>query len=508
MKTAIPVVLILVTLATSTTAQEPFDGETLISVVNSTETYLIDIDQNVIQTWHGAAAPAAFAYMFADGSILRPCHDTNGYFGGGGVGRRIQVIDTNDVVIWDYYFSTATYQQHHDVEPMPNGNVLVIAWELKTEAEAIAAGRQSVTSEMWPTMIAEIEPVGATGGNIVWEWHLWDHLIQDADPAKDNYGVIADHPELVDVNFGSVGSYSWDHANAIDYNPDLDQIVISVRKMSEIWIIDHSTTTEEAAGHTGGNSGRGGDLLYRWGNPQVYGRGTADDQYYFGVHGANWIDPGLPGEGAILTFNNGNRPGSGNDYSSVEEIVPPMDGNNNYIIDAGEPFGPDAPAWVYQNPPGFYSMNRAGAFRMPNGNTLICDTDGHTVFEVTPAGATVWIYLTPGGVHRAPRYWYHLTAVGETQSYTARLHDSRPNPFNPQTTIAFDIAAPGRVTLEVFDTSGTLVATLVDDELETGPHEVVWRGRDQSGQPVSSGVYFCRLSAPGSVQSNKIVLIK
>ena len=83
----------------------------------------------------------------------------------------------------------------------------------------IAAGRVNTFGEMWPTAIFEVEPSGPTGGNVVWEWHLWDHLIQDADPTKENYGVVGDHPELMDVNLGEVsgiGGGDWDHANAID----------------------------------------------------------------------------------------------------------------------------------------------------------------------------------------------------------------------------------------------------------------------------------------------------
>ncbi len=91
---------------------------------------------------------------------------------------------------------------------------------------------------------------------IVWEWYAWDHLIQDYNASKENYGVVGDHPELIDINYGISSSLSdWLHANSIDYNEKFDQILISVHNFNEIWVIDHSTTLEEAAGHTGGRVG-------------------------------------------------------------------------------------------------------------------------------------------------------------------------------------------------------------------------------------------------------------
>ncbi len=396
-------------LSVSVRAQEPFEGRTLITPMNSSDTFLLDMDENILTTWHGANTPASFAYMFSDGSILRPCKDNGGQFEGGGTGGRLQKIDASDTVVWDFFFSDYDHQQHHDIEPMPNGNVLLIAWERKTQQEAIDAGRQSISGEMWPTLIVEVEPVGSTGGNIVWEWHLWDHLIQDADAMKENYGVIADHPELLDINTGSLGPQNqgdWLHVNAIDYNEQLDQILFSSRAINEFYIIDHSTTMAEAAGHTGGNSGKGGDLLYRWGNPQVYDRGSSSDQHFYVVHGVNWIDDGLPGEGNILAFNNGDRPGPGNDYSTVDEIVPPVEGDGNYTIGAGVAFGPSAPTWSYGGPGWYAGETQCGAYRLPNGNTLICAAQSGYVFEVTESGTTVWDYDHPAGVARAPRYWH------------------------------------------------------------------------------------------------------
>ena len=78
------------------------------------------------------------------------------------------------------------------------------------------------------------------------------------------------------------------HANGIDYNADLDQIVLSFREVSEFWVIDHNTTTEEAAGPAG-------DLLYRWGNPEAYDRGKPADRQLFFQHDAKWVPDGTPG---------------------------------------------------------------------------------------------------------------------------------------------------------------------------------------------------------------------
>ncbi|MFC1573215.1 aryl-sulfate sulfotransferase, partial [Candidatus Eisenbacteria bacterium] len=291
-------------LSSPLSAQEPYEGETLVSPMTTTTTHLIDMDGASHKTWHGADRPASMAYLLADGSILRPCRHPEGAFMGAAAGGRVQRIDADDTVVWDYLFSTDDYQQHHDIEPMPNGNVLVVAWERKTNVEAIAAGRQGISGEMWPTLIAEIEPVGATSGTVVWEWHAWDHLIQDADPIKPGYGVIADHPELIDINYGSLPPTGgdWLHINAIDYDPVYDQIIFCSRPFGEIFVIDHSTTSEEVAGHTGGSSGMGGDILYRWGNPQAYDRGSSGDQYFFAPHGATWINSYMPGAGNILVY--------------------------------------------------------------------------------------------------------------------------------------------------------------------------------------------------------------
>jgi hypothetical protein len=294
---------------------------------------------------------------------------------------------------------------HHDITPLPNGNVLMLVVEKKTYAEVLAAGFNPAllhpdvagNGYMLPDSVVEIQPTRPRGGIVVWEWHVWDHLIQNFDPTKNNYGVVSDHPELVNVNGWVEGNNGimpfWNHMNSIAYNPELDQIVLSVRGSSELWVLDHGTTTAQAAGHTGGTRGKGGDLLYRWGNPVNYGRGTAANQMLFDQHDAQWIDPDCPGAGNFLIFNNG----IGRNYSTVDEMIPPLLTNGLYSIAAGSAYGPTALTWTYAATPpsSMYSEAISGAQRLPNGNTLMCDGVHGILTEVTAAGEIVWRYVCP-----------------------------------------------------------------------------------------------------------------
>jgi hypothetical protein len=382
--------------------ERAFDGYTLLAPKHYTMTYLIDNDGRVVRSWESSYEPGQSAYLLENGHLLRACFVKEVRLTGGGEGGRIEEYDWDGNLVWEFDYSTDDYVSHHDIEPLPNGNVLVLAVEKKSYQEVIAAGFNPSllhadvehNGYLLPDYIIEVEPTLPAGGNIVWEWHVWDHLIQDHDPTKDNYGVVADHPELADAN-GSGGAIRpfWNHMNSIDYNEQLDQIILSVRGNSEVWVIDHSTTTAEAAAHSGGNSGQGGDLLYRWGNPATYRAGDASDQMLFDQHDAQWIEPRYPGAGNILIFNNG----LGRGYSSVDEIEPPVDENGHYSRVAGAAYGPEAPVWTYQadSPADLYSEAISGAQRLPNSNTLICDGVHGVLIEVTRNGEVVWKYVNP-----------------------------------------------------------------------------------------------------------------
>jgi len=381
-----------------------FAGYTLVSPLQSKSTFLIDMNGLVVKTWATDSTPSSIAYLLDSGDLLRSGLAPNPPFGQtAGGGGKMQEFDWNGDLVWDFSWGNATATQHHDFTRLPNGNILMLVKEKKTAAEAIAAGRIPSTvegTEVQPDSLVEIRPSGKTGGDVVWEWHLWDHLIQDNDKEKANYGEVAAHPERVDINYNVVAGRraapDWTHFNAVSYNADLDQVLVSLRNFSEIWIIDHGTTTKEAAGGTGGRRGKGGDLLYRWGNPRVYRAGTVQDQRLYGQHNAHWIPKGLAGAGHLLIYNNGDtRPVTM--YSSVEEIVLPVDANGRYSPGADKKYGPDRSVWSYSapNPADFYSVNISGAQRLPNGNTLICAGAPGIIFEITPQNKVVWQYNMP-----------------------------------------------------------------------------------------------------------------
>jgi len=382
-----------------------FDGYTLFAPMPSTTTYLIDNHGKLVNSWPSGYRPGLSVYLAENGNLVRTEQYSVGAprFTSGGNGGRVEEIAWDGSLVWEYDYSTEFVRQHHDIEPLPNGNVLLVAWEYMSYDDAVAAGRVTFLipdGELWPDHVVEVQPTGPTSGAIVWEWHLRDHLIQDNDPTKANFGVVEDHPERVDFNYvpggGNPGRADWNHVNSVDYNEALDQILLSPRTFDEVWVIDHSTTTAEAAGHSGGNSGKGGDLLYRWGNPETYRAGDSGDQQLYGQHDARWIEPGYPGAGNILIFNNGGgRPGG--NYSSVDEIVPPVDGGWGYELVPGSAYGPVAPTWTYTADPvaEFYGQNISGAHRLPNGTTLICEGPSGDFFEVTPEKETVWRYVNP-----------------------------------------------------------------------------------------------------------------
>jgi hypothetical protein len=102
-----------------------------------------------------------------------------------------------------------------------------------------------------------------------------------------------------------------------------------------------------------------------------------------------------------------------------------------------------------------------------------------------------------------------VTAVDPDQvSAHFALHANRPNPFNPSTTISYELATRDHASLRVYDVRGALVRTLFDGDRASGEGSIVWDGRDDDGAYVASGVYFYRLTSGDFARTRKMVLLK
>lgn len=414
----------------------------------TTSTYLLNYSGEVVKKWDGELG-TMLTYLMDDGRIIRGERDPDfPTFAAGGQSGRLREYDWEGNMTWDFEYATDKLLTHHDIAIMPNGNILAIAWEVKTKEECIDLGINPANlpeDGLWFDKIIEIKPERPSGGSIVWEWRMWDHLIQDFDANKPNYGDPSEHPRRINLNphihkiemteeqvqgaiqggfmtsNAKVTNQGSDltHLNAIDYNAELDQIALSSYNFNEVYIIDHSASTDVAATSEGGKYGHGGDLLYRWGNPQNYNRGTAEDKILGHQHDVRWIQSGMPGEGNLMIFNNEIYGGSGeyhdlfmalsqlqrpelsmaevDNYSMVLELQLPITDDGSYSLEDDAPFGPKEPFWSYSAPDkySFFAPFVSSAHRMSNGHTFINSGPRGRFMEVTPSGEIVWEYLNP-----------------------------------------------------------------------------------------------------------------
>ncbi|MEJ2005132.1 MAG: aryl-sulfate sulfotransferase, partial [Cyclobacteriaceae bacterium] len=375
--------------------QQASDGYTLLGPLSSTDTYLINNCGKVVHKWQSNRLPANEVKLLPNGWLLRCEELENEMIEAGGGGGMVSIYDQNSEIIWEYEVNNDTLRQHHDATMLPNGNILILTWKRHSLNDAIEAGRDTTLlrdASLWSEVIIEVKPEFPEGGSIVWLWDSWDHHVQNYDPEKLNYGDVA-QPGKINLNFNAdSGAEDWIHANGFDYNEALDQIILSSRTFSEVWIIDHSTTTLEARGSVGGNFGKGGDLLYRWGNPVAYEAGELADQQLFNQHNPNWVTNTSFFQDGITIFNNNNTFPNGSFYSSVVIITPSIE-NNTYSTENSR-FLPAAPEYMYTRE-GFLSRFISGAEVLENGHILVCSgAQGH-IFELNQEKEIVWSYINP-----------------------------------------------------------------------------------------------------------------
>jgi hypothetical protein len=352
-------------------------GYIFFAPLRARSAYLMDKEGRVVKEWRSEYE--IFTAMLLDSGNVLMGVELQLPLGGW---RSLEAYDWDGNLLWRFEYP----DMHHAFHPMPNGNILIASWNRFTEDEILAMGLNpalmtapdvTTNNEDYDGMlldtIIELEPETMA---VVWEWRVQDHLVQDFDEGLPNFGVVAAEPKRINLNMANLRLPSdRPHINSLDYNPELDQILISAHYFSEIWIIDHRISTEEARGEAG-------NLLYRWGNPLAYQRGTTETRKLFFQHDAQWLE-----NGNILIFNNGMpifRP-----YSSITEIEPP----EGYPLGFDTAYEPAEPVW--DDDLGFHSLNLGSVQRLENGHHLVGDGLGGRIFELDAEGRVVWDYLLP-----------------------------------------------------------------------------------------------------------------
>lgn len=364
-------------------SEDAFKGYTLCTAESIGSTYLLDNCGKVVNVWTNTF-PIHYCRLTDEGNLLYI--QSNRIIEKNWIGSTVKTVTPNATnLLLDY-----------EVMKLENGNYLAVSRRIIDSGDLLNIGWDPNTP--MPDRIDGVVEI-APNGDVVWEWNIMDHTIQDRVPSVSNFGNVNNHPELVDVY--AISDFDWEYGetfmiNGMDYNAELDQVVISVRKVSEIMIIDHSTTTEEAKGSTGGRYGKGGDILYRWGNPQNYTQATENDRILYFQHNPNWVKYGEH-KGKIIMFNNGlsrdNNPSER--YSSVHIIDTPVNSDGSYNLLPNQEFAPpEADVTIDKNETGnnYYSGYTSGAQVLPNGNIYITVGAESDFIEVDEDGNVAWEY--------------------------------------------------------------------------------------------------------------------
>lgn len=249
------------------------------------ETVLLDDQGKEILSWKSENTNAGGARLLKDRSLLhvvnRPLQRPfrKAILGGG-----LEILDAESRPVWRFLNATSEHASCGDALMLPNGNVLTMIMEWKSKEDVIKAGRDASLVDdngMLVPGLMEVKPNGPTAGIPVWKWSLWNHLYQQAHPALANYSFPKGKEGCMDINQGQQKRRGWIQPLEIDYN-EKDQLILVTFQNRQAWVIDHSTTTAEAATDKGGKSGKGGRLL------QKLAFATAPDQKSVPVMSAWW----------------------------------------------------------------------------------------------------------------------------------------------------------------------------------------------------------------------------
>ena len=286
----------------------------------------------------------------------------------------VQEYDWDSNLVWEYIPEGRIPHKnllgpHHDAFRKSNGNTLVVCREAVPEEymEKVREPRRRRMTQYGDAII-EVTP----SGKVAWEWHGHEHLDLNL------------HSRVIKDPEGKTGGYSnaesdWMHVNTVQALPENkwfdegykefkpDNVMISPRCMDTVYIIDRDTK----------------DPVWNYSGDYMGGLS--------GQHEPYMIEKGVPGAGNVLIFDNGASPWKDLGHCGF-----------SYVLEVN-PVTKEL-VWKYERGQNFHSKYTSSAQRLQNGNTLICESAGKRIFEVTEAGGTVWEYVE--GTARTYRYAY------------------------------------------------------------------------------------------------------
>lgn len=501
-------------------------SEELILYTQSFEkqTYLLNKCGEIINIWNHENRSGLSGRFLDDGNLIRAEFVPNSCCTQASAGGLLQIVDWRNNTIWDHLVANETETQHHDFTVLPNGNIMYLGWEVLDTSEQQKLGITDIESSLWSEFIREVKPINSEEYELVWEWRLKHHLIQDQFPDRSNYTTsIKSNLGKIDVNYIGPSSYNnrhrW-HVNSLEYNSKRDEVIVNSRESGEIWVIDHSTSIEEARSNFGGVHNKGGQLLFRWGNPAAYGRGRDDSFELFGAHGLAWLESDTSYQDYILFFNNGAGRPSGN-YSTVEVIKPQLSAEGLYELGADSTYFLEDHQIIYgddQSLNPLQSMFLSNAEKLETG-FLINEGSNGRVFEINREKEIVWELVVNSGqrdIFKA--HSYPLTFPGfRGKSMTPIDSENIATEFDQCNDLVMSInkdekllqVNPNPATKEIHLTARDQFELIVFDL----NGETMWKKKHQSGtsqvdiQHLNPGVYLFHIATGRSSRVYRIIKI-
>jgi hypothetical protein len=313
-----------------------YDGYTLFGPMGSKDVYLVDMQGRFVHHWHMHYPLGLHGRLLPNGNLLVGQRIPTGpVYDLPGSGGELLEIDWDGNVVWKY---EDLYMNSHDFDRMENGHILISHWEAVPDEIAAQVKGGAPESEregvIWGDRLLEIN----SDGEVMWDWLAYEHM----DFERDVLCPLCSRDTLT-------------YVNSVAYMRD-GNILINNRILDTVAIIDKST----------------GDIVWRWGPGEIAH-----------AHNATQLD-----NGNILVFDNGL-------HRMISELRGRPDISYSQVVEVD--VETKETQWEYQdeNPFFFYSAIAGGAQRLPNGNTLICESTKGRIFEVTAGKEIVWEFTNP-----------------------------------------------------------------------------------------------------------------